>query len=431
MPDEINIQNKNKYGEVITPPILINEILDNLPKTVWHNPDLSWLDPCAGTGNFFILVYQRLMKGLTKKIPNIKTRQTHIITKMLYMVELNPKNISSLKTEFSKLAKNPNIIHADFLQTTIYDSKKFDIILANPPYQVEKTETYKGSQGSAKILWDKFILKSLELLAPDGYMGYITPANWRRPDHPLYKKMVQENTLEYLHIYGKAQGRAIFGVDTRFDVYIIHLLEKGDTKKKVLSHNSMAKSSYSNIKTKIIDEKGKTHNILASKMPFLPNYCYNEINAILAKPGEKTLKIIFSSSLYDARKLCKKKTAKCRYPVVHTMTKKGLGLRYTMKNSLFKDENTNTQFGTPKVLLNFNEKLYPYNDYKGEYGMSQLTFGIPITTKEHGNKIIKALETPVFQEIIKATKWSAFQTDYRMFSYFKDDFYTIKLNPKM
>jgi SAM-dependent methyltransferase len=399
--------NKNKYGEVMTPHILINELLDNLPKSVWSNPALSWLDPCAGTGNFFLLVYQRLILGLAKKIPNINTRKTHI-AKMLYMIELNPKNIRRLKNEFSKLINPGNIIHADFLQTTAFDSKKFDIILANPPYQVEKTETYKGSQGSAKILWDKFILKSLDLLAPDGYMGFITPANWRRPNHPLYKKMVQENTLEYLHIYGKAQGRAIFGVDTRFDIYII-------------------RKQPSKIKTKIIDEKGKTHNILAQKWPFLPNYCYNEIKAILAKPGENSLNIIFSSSLYDARKLCMKKTAKCRYPVVHTMTKKGLGLRYTMKNSLFKNENTkndpNTQFGTPKVLLNFNEKLYPYNDYKGEYGMSQLTFGIPITTKEHGNKIIKALETPAFQEIIKATKWSAFQTDYRMFSYFTEGFY--------
>jgi hypothetical protein len=402
--------NKNKYGEVMTPPILINEILDQLPKSVWSNPDLSWLDPCAGTGKFFLLVYQRLMRGLAKKIPNINTRKTHI-SKMLYMVELNPKNIRSLKNDFSKSIKPENIIHADFLQTNAFDSKKIDIILANPPYQVEKTETYKGSQGSAKILWDKFILKSLDLLTPNGYMGFITPANWRRPDHPLYKKMFQENTLEYLHIYGKAKGRAIFGVDTRFDIYII-------------------RKQPSNIKTKIIDEKEKTHNILAQKWPFLPNYCYNEIKSILAKPGEKTLDIIFSSSLYDARKLCKKKTAKCRYPVVHTMTKRGLGLRYTMKNSLFQKgdtkedtKNINTQFGTPKVLLNFNEKLYPYNDYKGEYGMSQLTFGIPITSKEHGNKIIKALETPAFQEIIKATKWSAFQTDYRMFSYFREGVY--------
>ena len=55
--------------------------------------------------------------------------------------------------------------------------------------------------------------------------------------------------------------------------------------------------------------------------------------------------------------------------------------------------------------------------------MSQLSFGIPITSKEEGDKIVKAINTDRFKEIIKATKWGAFQTDYHMFYYFKPDFY--------
>ena len=47
------------------------------------------------------------------------------------------------------------------------------------------------------------------------------------------------------------------------------------------------------------------------------------------------------------------------------MTKKGLGFVYT-KTHLSKNNKKS------KVILNFNEKLYPYNDYKGEYGMSQI-----------------------------------------------------------
>ena len=74
--------------------------------------------------------------------------------------------------------------------------------------------------------------------------------------------------------------------------------------------------------------------------------------------------------------------------------------------------------GVPKVLLNFNEKQYPYNDYKGEYGMSQLTFGIPIQSKKEGDKWIHALTSPRFENILEATKWGSFQTDYRMFYYF-------------
>ena len=63
------------------------------------------------------------------------------------------------------------------------------------------------------------------------------------------------------------------------------------------------------------------------------------------------------------------------------------------------------------------------NDFKGEYGMSQITFGIPITSKKEGDDIVKAINTDEFKEIIKATKWGAFQTDRRMFKYFKKDFW--------
>ena len=58
------------------------------------------------------------------------------------------------------------------------------------------------------------------------------------------------------------------------------------------------------------------------------------------------------------------------------MTKRGLGIRY----SNIKPEKN------PKVVLNFNEILYPYNDYLGEYGMSQLSFGIPIKQKKKEKK---------------------------------------------
>ena len=97
--------------------------------------------------------------------------------------------------------------------------------------------------------------------------------------------------------------------------------------------------------------------------------------------------------------------------MVHNITQKGLGIR-------FAKEKKNAQIGVPKVLLNFNEQQYPYNDYRGEYGMSQLTFGIPIKSKKEGEQWISVIQSPTFKEILRATKWGAFQTDYRMFKYF-------------
>ena len=64
---EVRESEKNKFGEVFTSNVLIDELFDNLPASSWTNPDLKWLDPCSGKGNFFAIAYSRLMKGLAIK----------------------------------------------------------------------------------------------------------------------------------------------------------------------------------------------------------------------------------------------------------------------------------------------------------------------------------------------------------------------------
>jgi hypothetical protein len=161
-------------------------------------------------------------------------------------------------------------------------------------------------------------------------------------------------------------------------------------------------------KTRIVDEKGGILDIDVRHYPFLPNFAYKTLRKWLV-PKERGIDVLFSASEYDARKLSKRKTQKYRYPIVHGITKKGLQLRYAQNK-------TKKQF-VPKVLLNFNEKQYPYNDYNGKYGMSQLTFAIPIKTRKEGERWIHKIEDDEFKELIEATKWGAFQTDYRMFKY--------------
>ena len=76
---------KKKFGEVFTPIPLINEMLDKLPQEVWINPDLKWLDPANGMGNFMIIIYFRLNEGLKDIFMNDEVRKKHILENMLYM----------------------------------------------------------------------------------------------------------------------------------------------------------------------------------------------------------------------------------------------------------------------------------------------------------------------------------------------------------
>ena len=57
----IRTKEKDHYGEVFTSIELIEELFDHLPSQLWKNPDLKWLDPAAGQGNFSALAYIRLM----------------------------------------------------------------------------------------------------------------------------------------------------------------------------------------------------------------------------------------------------------------------------------------------------------------------------------------------------------------------------------
>jgi adenine-specific DNA-methyltransferase len=397
-------EKKNKNGEVFTPVKLIEEMIDQIPDRVWKNPELKWLDPANGIGNFPMVVYKKLLETLPDQYEGqygryhtIEGKKNHIINKMLYMIEIDPANVKISRKIFGSSA---NICCTDFLENyekcfTQFGINKFDIIMGNPPFQMEQEGKRKGGYGG-RTLWDKFIIKSLDILLDKGFLCFITPSGWRKPEHELFDIMTQNNQLVYLHIIGKREGQQLFNVTQRFDLYII---EK--------------KPKYKN--TIIIDELGNQVNLNLSEWLFLPNYEYNNIKKIMTDENNG-IDVIYSSSIYDTRKLKNNKTEEFKYPVVHSINQDGMVFWYT-------DDKTKGHFGKPKVLLNFNEQQYPVNDYEGKYGMSQITFGIPINSKKQGDDIIKAINTDEFKEIIKATKWAAFQTDWRMFKYLKPDFY--------
>ena len=165
---------KNEFGEVFTPTALIEEMLDKLPKEVWKNKDYKWLDPANGIGNYPMVAYRRLMEGLKDEIKDNKKRSEHIIKNMLYMFEINPKNVGVSRKIFGHDA---NIFCNDFLKSDIEKIcgvKKFDVIMGNPPYNISGV----GRQSKTNID-DEFIEKSLQLLNTKGFLLFITKTHWR------------------------------------------------------------------------------------------------------------------------------------------------------------------------------------------------------------------------------------------------------------
>ena len=415
---------KNKYGEVFTPYSYICELLDQLPARVWSNPALRWLEPASGIGHFCAVIYMRLMDGLCATFPDPCTRHEHIIRNMLFMVEINTVNVERTRDLFGSLV---NITCADFLDPVmpVPAIPAIDIIIGNPPFQMPRDETIRMGSKGGRTLWDKFITKSLDILKSnpgkeERFLCFITPPAWRKPNSPLglWTRMTRDScSLRYLHTIDKKIAIRDLQVQQRMDLFVVAVgygnmdaINNGDT--------DGARDTCPVIESGWRSQSVNT--ITPRDWPFLPNSEFDFIKSILDPNGPDPRRVIYDRSAYGSdlpHMSPEYRAGEFIYPVVHTMTRKGLGLWYS---------NTNTRgrhFGVAKVILNFNEKLYPYLDLSGEYGMGQFSFGLPVGSMEEGEAIVRALTSPQFRAVIKSTKWGAYQTDRRMFEYFREGFY--------
>jgi hypothetical protein len=408
-----NIENKKNNGEVFTPEFLIEEMLDKLPKKVWSNPDLKWFDPAVGVGNFMIFVYYRLMENLKTSFPNDIERKAHIIKNMLYMSEINNVNIKECKKLFGN---ELNIYEGDTLKMNTFKEfgiEQFNIIVGNPPFNNSQEAT--GKRGGGDSLWNKFVKLSLDTwLNQNGYLVHVHPNAWRKPDSErsknkgLYRLMTKDNTMLYLEIHNSKDGSNTFKAGTRYDWYVIEKTENND------------------YTTEIKDELGITSNINLNTLDFLPNYKFESLLPLLAKEGDERCPIIYSSSNYETRKswVSSAKTDVFKYPLIHSTNISGIRYKYSSRND-------NGHFNIPKVIFGesgLNDVIIDFikdenGMTRGEYGMTQHAMAIEISSKEEGKELKNYLLSSEFQEILKTCMWGNFGIDWRLFSYFKKDFY--------
>lgn len=171
---------KKKFGEVMTPISLVNEMLDTLPSEVWSNPDLKWLDPANGCGVFPSVVVERLMVGLSTWQPDEDLRYKHIMENMIYVCEIQPKNMFLYLCAFDPNDEYElNVYTGSFLDQgfddhmkNVWGVGKFDIVVGNVPYQ----ESDGGGTGdSAKPLYNLFTEKSYNI---SDKIIFVIPSKW-------------------------------------------------------------------------------------------------------------------------------------------------------------------------------------------------------------------------------------------------------------
>ncbi len=90
---------------------------------------------------------------------------------------------------------------------------------------------------------------------------------------------------------------------------------------------------------------------------------------------------------------------------------------------MYSSKNNLGHFGVSKVIFGESGIYDVIIDIEGVYGMTQHAMAIEVLNLAEAENIKKALLSIKFKEILGACSWSNFQIDWRLFKYFRPDFY--------
>ena len=344
-------ENKINYGEINTPFSLVNEMLDMLPLDIFRNKELKWLDPGCGYGYFSIILFKRLFSGLSGVIEDDKERKQHIIRNMIWMIEINDEHMQDLKAIFGEDA---NIINSDFID---YDfSLQFDVIIGNPPYNCNGQKKVPTNNALSKkedgyTAWFYFVRKSMSLLKKNGYLLFIIPSIWMKPDKAkIYDYMLQFKILK-LHTLTNTQTNKIFCGNAQTPTCYF-LLQNAESNQYI--------SLYDTTVSAYVDY------ILKPQIP-IPVFGASVINKLREYTDKVgSLPVIKTNTLSKKVSVASKESKSFCFKNIRTCTLNGTSPKLVI-------EYTNAEgpyHKTPKLILAHKMYGFPYYDQHGEYGIS-------------------------------------------------------------
>ena len=401
---DINQVKKVKFGEVFTPFELIIEMLDTLPVSIWRNPNNKWLDPGSGIGNFSMAVFYYLDKGLKKWESNDEKRRNHIIKNMIHMVEISGTNVNKCKKIFGN---NANICKCDFIKDSSkwkeqFKNDRFNVILGNPPYNVNGMKGKGRTDTGGSVIWNKFVDNSLDIVASNGYCLFFTPNSWTELKSALAKKIITKQIVLFKN----------------FDVVNAYKLFDKQAGSLPLCYY-LIKNSAPNNKTLIHDmNSDKFVEFDINKYMIIPNKNINLIKKILTKNNDSLSEYFNFTPAKEKKDTNLYKSTYSPpyyYPLINYVHKK-IYISYAKECSVVQ----NTR---PKLILPNYSMGYPILDTKGVLdvgGRTSYYIELPDNNIEKLKKIQAFFMTDLALTIINSLKTAQKFLSTRTFEVFPD-----------
>lgn len=400
---------RKTHGEILTPfeelaKPMVN-LMNKYDENFWRVHTNKVLDSSAGYGTFLILCLFKFMEGLREWEPNEDLRLKHIIENQLYYGELQSRSVFSWLLAIDPYDDyQPNIYWGSFLSNefdyhmkTVWKVEKFDLIIQNPPYQIQKEGFVK-----TQPLWHLFVEKSISLVKDEKYMIMVHPSGWRNVDGVFKntQNLLKSKQILELDIHSQADGNELFGAETRFDYYIL---------KNIPGH----------LETIINDEDGNIEKLNITNMEFIPNGMFKFIESLISYDDTNNVSIIGDSSYHTQREYMHKyKNDEFKYPCVYTVAKGDI-MKFWYSN-----KNTNGHFYEPKVIWS-NGRIISVGtivDKVGDYGLTQFSYAI-VDDVENLENIKIAMDSLKFRKVMELCSVGVMGINKRVISTFRKDFW--------
>lgn len=347
---ETTTEKRSQFGEIFTPFSLIDDMLDLIPAEAFTNPDAKWLDPGAGRGQFSAALFWRLDKGLDRVFPDTTSRHDHILSSMLYMVEIQEDNVARLRLLFGEEA---NIVATDFTHWSA--PFLFDHVIGNPPYNrdgFKKTPTnlFQKKKDDGETIWQTFVKRAISLLKPQGGLLFIVPSIWMRPDKARMYHHIGQYQIERLHALGASETNRVFGGVAQTPTCYFYLTNRPSEHPPLLAEGGDTYTPFKLRGNVPIPVFGAA--FINCFRPFVDHY-----GAVVAKktnmPRRGSMFARVGSDIYT-------------YPNIVTATLDGLSPKLVVNHST----TPQAYHGVPKLVLPHKMYGFPFFDREGVYGIS-------------------------------------------------------------